>query len=398
MSPLRVLVSGIDTLHLFSTAPVRTVWADRLNESKVNAGQLTRGDLLPSLDIAGHTLTVQRSGARTAPLRLDSDHMAVLVSPNAPQNLPTVTVELRSIYLWQRGMDAAAAEAQRVADELTRRAGQRELQVSRVDLTVDFQGWVPEVADLTRIVTRAAKRDLHLDGTHFTGFSIGRGDVVARLYDKTRELKSSGKEWFFDVWRTSPDFRDGEPVWRLEFQVRRPALRKLWLRSSEDGTQERRPLESWLDLLDLGRGLWRFHAGRWLTMREPRTRETRQVLTPAWSSLAEFGFESGLWAGTNADLHRAERQTAARLTDAALAGYLARSLAEIQFFGRKQVTLEDAVPAMIALAQRRMARKGTTLEHRASERVTEWELQRASMAARAHDEETARRADEENDA
>lgn len=222
--------------------------------------------------------------------------------------------------------------------------------------------------------------------------------MVARLYDKTRELKVSRKEWFLDVWRTSKNFRDGEPVWRLEFQMRRPALRKLRLKSSDEIIQGRRPLENWLDVLDLGQGLWRFLAGRWLTVRERRTRETRQILTPAWTTLRDDGFASGLWEGTDADLYRAEQKAGAKFTDAALAGYLARGLAELNFIGRLPLTLDAAVPVMLARAQHNMSRKGTTLEARAEARVTAWEQQRTSMAARRHANDTARALDEENDA
>jgi len=40
-----------------------------------------------------------------------------------------------------------------------------------------------------------------MDGSKFTGFSIGRGQpLLARIYDKSREIKQSGKIWFEQIW------------------------------------------------------------------------------------------------------------------------------------------------------------------------------------------------------
>ena len=53
--------------------------------------------------------------------------------------------------------------------------------------------------------------------------AVRRGEVSARLYNKTLEIReqSPDKAWFRDVWKRSPLYREGEDVWRLEFQLRR---------------------------------------------------------------------------------------------------------------------------------------------------------------------------------
>jgi len=160
VSTIRVLASGIDTLHLFTTTLVRHKQVVALEAAKALAVQTVKNGTLPTETIAGHTLTVERHGARTAPLLLDSEHMAVRVNPYAAQNLPSVGVELRALYLWQRGAEEAARQAQAVADALTRPPlpGDELLRVSRIDLAVDFQGWLPTLEDEARFVTRAADR------------------------------------------------------------------------------------------------------------------------------------------------------------------------------------------------------------------------------------------------
>ncbi len=144
--------------------------------------------------------------------------MAVRVNPYAAQNLPSVAVELRALYLCQKGAHEAARQAQAVADALTQPppVGEGILRVSRIDLAVDFQGWLPSLVDEERFVTRAADRAMHKQRRAFTGFMFGRGVLAARLYDKTLEIQRSGKPWFRQVWARSPAYDPSVPVWRLE--------------------------------------------------------------------------------------------------------------------------------------------------------------------------------------
>jgi hypothetical protein len=327
---VRVLVSGIDTLHLFTTTVIRRKHIDVLEAAKAAAVQTPRHGRLPTETIAGHTLTVERHGARTAPLLLDSEHIAVRVNPYAAQNLPSVGVELRALYLWQKGALEAARQAQAVADALTQASfpGEEALRVSRIDLAVDFQGWIPRVEDEDRFVTRAADRAMHKQRRAFTGFMFGRGDLAARLYDKTLEIQHSGKPWFRQVWARSPAYDPSVPVWRLEFQVKREALRAMRARGDGDAPVA---IDTWPDALAHARGLWRLLSSRWLALRLPRTGKTRQRVAPEWQTLHARGFACGTWAGTDADLYREARQAGAERTTAQLAGYLARGFAEHRF-------------------------------------------------------------------
>jgi hypothetical protein len=378
-SRVRVLVSGIDTLHLFTTTPIRRKLVVALEEAKQAAIQTPRHGRLPVETIAGHTLTVERHGARTAPLLLDSEHMAVRVNPYAAQNLPSVGVELRALYLWQKGAHEAARQAQAVADALTQASlpGDDVLRVSRVDLAVDFQGWIPRVDDEDRFVTRAADRAMHKQRRAFTGFMFGRGDLAARLYDKTREIEHSGKPWFRQVWARSPAYDPGTPVWRLEFQVKREALRAMRAKPVDGDAVA---IDTWPDALAHARALWRFLSSRWLALRLPRTGKTRQRVAPHWETLHACGFACGTWTGTDADLYREARQAGSERTTAQLAGYLARGFAEHRFHDDIGADLDGALPIIIGRARRHAERTGRTVETRASERVVEWVRATESIA------------------
>jgi hypothetical protein len=403
MTVVRILASGIDTLHLFTRSLVLDDVATTLAAAKERAATTPRAEALPIVDVAGHALTMERHGARTAPFLLDSEHLAVRVNPHAAENLPSIAVELRALYLWQRGAHVCAAEAQRVADAFSVAplpgADSAPLRVSRVDLAVDFQGWQPRPEDDARMVTRAATRTTHRQGATFTGFMFGHGVIAARLYDKTTELRKSGKSWFRRVWAQSGAYDARERVWRLEFQVRREALRALRARTPTSDARDASAVaaaphvvDTWQELLALAPALWRHLATRWLALRLPRTKATRQRLVPEWAALAHFGFAAGTWSGADADLYREAREVAATNTTAQLAGYLAAGLAAHRYLVDPAASLGDALPVLVERAQRHVLRRGTTLDARAQERVDAWERQAEALShgsaadAAAHDE------------
>src|SRR5205814_6498276 len=119
------------------------------------------------------------------------------------------------------------------------------LQPSEVHLCADIAGW-SDIDTLDRcmnFVSRSRKRathfvpdwdiDLHVNEHSFglkeTGFDFSkRGALSCTIYDKTREMKQSGKEWFTDIWRLHgwDEAKDGA-VWRVEFKFKREALHEL---------------------------------------------------------------------------------------------------------------------------------------------------------------------------
>jgi hypothetical protein len=206
---------------------------------------------------------------------------------------------------------------------------------------------------------------------------FGRGILAARLYDKTAEIQRSAKPWFRQIWARAPGYDAGAPVWRLEFQVKREALRAMRARAGE---REPVAIDTWQEALTNARGLWRLMSSRWLALRLPRTTKTRQRLAPEWEALHALGFADGPWAGTDADLYRQARQAGAERTTAQLAGYIARGFAEHRFHEDIGAKLEEALPAIISRARAHADRTGRSIEVRAGQRVVEWIQEAESIA------------------
>jgi hypothetical protein len=376
-----VIASGIDTLYLFSRATVAHTEFRRLEKAQeqARANEVQRAKA-PTLDFAGHYFAMHPRGARTAPYKLESEHAALLVNPSAVSTFPTFTAELRSIFLWQKGARFAATQAENVASQILLRMtpDDARLHVGRVDLAVDFQGWEPCESDVRHFVTRAHHRSSWAERGVFTGFSFGRGDLAARLYCKTIEIEHSRKAWFRKVWAESPAYDPSRPVWRLEFQLRRPAIVGIEVERAAAS------LDTWEDVLGNAQGIWRYLSRRWLAMKKQRTKSSRQNFHPAWDALSKTGFSAGPWAGTDADLYRTHRADSATRVTGQVAGYLTRALAEVAFHESAErivePTLEDALPAIVRAVRRHTEKRGHSIEDRAQERVATWLAVEESMA------------------
>jgi hypothetical protein len=122
-------------------------------------------------------------------------------------------------------------------------------------------------------------RDTHEDGDEWTGFEFGRhkgGNVMGRVYDKTRNVAQTRKVWWFDYWgdRVKP----GEIVRRVELEFGRAGLRSFGL-------------DTPADVLDGLGDLWRYGTHDWLTFRTPTPDRTkaRWPIAPEWNAVQSAG-------------------------------------------------------------------------------------------------------------
>jgi hypothetical protein len=157
------------------------------------------------------------------------------------------SVRFSSQFLWScQGMLDAIVSAQVFLDELFKE--EMFLQVSSIDLCVDVAGWedVERLDRASNFVSRSRKRGLHEEsdwagevksrdyamGLRRTGYDFARDKKASsalscRMYDKSREIEKSGKEWFVDLWCAHGWSEDDGGVWRVEFSFKREALHEL---------------------------------------------------------------------------------------------------------------------------------------------------------------------------
>lgn len=326
-----VVGEGLDTLWLYTTHPLSGPMASRLQVLQAQA-QREKGPVYVVL--AGVELGVQPRRLSQGRVLLSNDFFDVMVSPEAEREEDArVRVELRAQGLWAMGWEAAAEKACELLEVVAQASRAAiDVQVSRVDLAVDFQGWAPEVADRPFFHTRARRKGryygtmtpqwdsdrwveleaarLHglsakLDGCksvgewreqlqlvhrpqeqdstadydsgrRFTGFAWGLGGTVSgRCYDKTHEISKSRKGWMRAVWRDSPDFTEGRNfAGREEVHVWRLELQFRREALREFQPESLSPLEnlgSWVRLKKALPRLWRYATRRWLRHGRKRT-------------------------------------------------------------------------------------------------------------------------------
>jgi len=171
--------------------------------------------------------------------------------------------------------------------------------VSKVHLATDWQGHIPQLADLENVVKRAGDRpnldDEMLDAETMLPFGHieahrSRGRVLTGIhagvstnlrlncYDKTRQSAVKKLDWVGELWALNPRYNVRVSTWRNEFQFGRDFLHK-------------RGIETIADLFANLGALWGYGMG-WYSFRDPSSTDSnrsRWAVAGFWQSLSTWG-------------------------------------------------------------------------------------------------------------
>jgi hypothetical protein len=120
-------------------------------------------------------------------------------------------------------------------------------------------------------VSLSSKDSQHREHRTVQTFTLGKGNIVLRVYDKVAEIRQkSAKVWFYELWGQEED------VWRIEWQVRKPILRAAGIKA-------------FTDLLQSQGTLLKFLAEQHDTLRRPNadSNRSRWPLHPLWEDLQQ---------------------------------------------------------------------------------------------------------------
>ena len=248
----QVLAFGIDSIWLNVHGEIREETIILLDWAKEMAQESpTRQDLSPLPPFLGVNLMMEPSGIKGYDYVARSGDVTVQLRRPVGLPLPPMVVRLSSECLWRLGgggwnaVDAVVAWVHEVFPDGC------QIGVSHFHQCADVLGWVPSVADLGGIVKRADKLHSYspdgefaaADGTEYhvakrdrlTGLAAGRSTRIrANIYNKTLEIRSSGKEWFRDVWAHRFGAEVSGDVWRVEYQYGREFLHKYHIETVDD--------------------------------------------------------------------------------------------------------------------------------------------------------------------
>lgn len=158
---------------------------------------------------------------------------------------------------------------------------------SRLDLYIDWQGgWHPQFdgEDERCFIKRVhAEVDRKSCDGGVTGYVIGKGEVMARIYNKSLQTTKRHLEWYAE-WlqqRNGSAFDPTRDVWRLEFQLTRAGVVGFKLRGMPEASDPDEEIDAELEGEDLPRissvrkalhwagPLWSYLTKWWLRLTVP---------------------------------------------------------------------------------------------------------------------------------
>lgn len=276
----RVLRTGVDTLVLSYPGVLSGSALARLAKLKELAQSEVQGERdYAQVHLAGQLLRVSPSGSGHFPFVLLSPWYRIAIRRKPDSPLPLAQVQVYSEPLTFQGVNKSVEALEAILGEL---GSIGPATLSRADLCSDFV--TPHL--LNGFPSRAwvsRARDIHQyeqDG-QFSGWTLGLGgSVAARLYHKLLEMLRSGKGHLAGLYREC-GWNGVEAIWRLEFEVKRDALRALGVRSVPD-------------LMRALPELWAYLTRDWLRLTVPQEGDgtpSRWPLHPVWAVLqgADWG-------------------------------------------------------------------------------------------------------------
>ena len=232
-------------------------------------------------------------------LRNDDVSIAISRHWNKGIHRPEIMVTFRSSFLWREGLDICT---QIVFNFLNLLGDIIDTKISRVDIATDIKEPVPDVSLTDKSIQGRMRNKSNYVGSvkaiglKHTGYQLGTGDIVARVYDKIHEINVSKKDWMKTVWARN-NWLEDEPVTRVEFQFRRNALKDFNINS----------IKSLIDTLP---DLWHYATCKWFTMRNRNPLDSnhrRWALSEFWlivqSTCFLFGERLGILRYHQRKLH-----------------------------------------------------------------------------------------------
>ncbi|MBI2850591.1 MAG: hypothetical protein HYX80_06055 [Chloroflexi bacterium] len=287
---MEVVAAGLDSLNIgFNIAKwlIDEKVFKRLDEAKCAAAEKLFGGKAVTVELLGHEFNMTPRGSKGWEYVMHNNDVRLNLARecHGGRVFPEAFTQLNSNFLWGEGQSAAYEKSRLFVAELGTVVGEK---VNRADICVDLAVDLPHLDVKREVVTRARSKKDYVEVEHYTegirdtGYRFGSGVIVARLYDKSHEIKASHKEWFRPIW-LKEGWNGTSNVTRAEFQTRREVLQEFGVDSYSDLT-ERIP------------DLFRYLAGKWLVLKQRNEMDSnhrRWETSDLWKSVQNAGVRFG---------------------------------------------------------------------------------------------------------
>jgi hypothetical protein len=119
------------------------------------------------------------------------------------------------------------------------------LNLSRLDLAIDFQEWAPTFEEMRNVRCRSAYRPVLPNVDHPETFYFGKAPKMLRVYNKSRQIDAKDKGWWRPVWRDTGRYDQSRDVWRIELELGSQVLKEVGARSFAVAMRRVADLFSW---------------------------------------------------------------------------------------------------------------------------------------------------------
>ncbi len=244
----------------------------------------------------GFQWNVQRTGTRLFSFRLLAGDLAFLINTrNYEDQIPTVSLEIGSESCWSPGFNDIYY---RFTTWISAIGGDiQKNQISEVHLAADFIGLGINSIDVdikNRWITRSKKFITHGSQSKLETFSLGKGILMLRIYDKIQELKKSPQKLFTFMEAWGVEVLSNTDITRVEFQVRREILKNIKISpTSETG------IDTFDDLCDSFQSIWKYCTHDWARhcshkVDKEQNHQSRANNSEFWNSVSKIQWSGSL--------------------------------------------------------------------------------------------------------
>lgn len=175
------------------------------------------------INIKNYTFQILPNGLRFHSYILHNENISISIAAHrskSKNNYP-VAIRIKSLMLWQYGYTLAYEKTINILKDIFQGEIINE-KISRADLCCHTDNLNLSIDGIASFRGTYKKNEMFFTNRKLTGITFGtftEKNKMCRIYDKSLEIKTSGKTWFNSIWAAAG--LDIEKVWNVEFQIGR---------------------------------------------------------------------------------------------------------------------------------------------------------------------------------
>ncbi|WP_312700564.1 hypothetical protein [Sedimentibacter sp.] len=188
------------------------------------------------VDYKTYRFKIMPNGLRFHSFILHNEIISISISSHRSANKENypVAVRLKSLFLWQKGYLQAYEDSINILKDIFKGEFISE-KISRADICCHTDSLQLNLEDVNSFRGTFKKNEIFMTNRKLSGLTFGtftEKNVMLRIYNKSLEIKQSGKTWFNSIWEKQSMNIDN--VWNVEYQIGRSFFKEHNIESVAD--------------------------------------------------------------------------------------------------------------------------------------------------------------------